>query len=148
MAERPLLGRGVVHPWHHDIFGHMNVRHYAPFFDDASFHFYAIMGLSLESMLTEHGVHVVTARSETNFLRELKAGDLFVIDGAVKRLGNRSVTLQLRMLHAETGALHATCEITEVFFDPRSRSSAPMPEAVRAVYSRWLVASDDGAGMG
>jgi acyl-CoA thioester hydrolase len=135
---RPILFRGVVHPWHHDIFGHMNVRHYAPFFDDASFHFYAVMGLSLDEMLSGHGVHVVTARAETNFVQELKAGDLFVIDGAVKRLGNRSVTVFLRMLHAETGALHATYEITEVFFDPKTRKSAPMPQAVRAAYARFL----------
>ena len=138
-AERPVLLRGVVHPWHHDIFGHMNVRHYAPFFDDASFHFYAVLGLSLDEMLSEHGVHVVTARAETNFVQELKAGDLFVIDGAVKRLGNRSVTLFLRMLHAQTGALHATYEITEVFFDPKTRKSAQMPDPVRATYARWLV---------
>lgn len=143
MADRPILFRGVVHPWHHDIFGHMNVRHYAPFFDDASFHLYGVLGLSLERMLAEHGVHVVTARAETNFIRELKAGDLFVIDGGVQRLGTRSVTVILRMLHAATGALHATCTITEVFFDPATRSSAPMPEAVRQVYGRWLV--EDGA---
>ncbi len=142
MADRPVLFRGVVHPWHHDIFGHMNVRHYAPFFDDASFHFYAVLGLSLEAMLADHGVHVVTARAETNFRRELKAGDLFVIDGAVKRLGTRSVTLFLRMLHVETAEVHATYEITEVFFDPGTRQSAPMPEAVRAVYARFL--TDEG----
>lgn len=141
---RPILGHGVVHPWHHDIFGHMNVRHYAPFFDDAGFHFYAVMGLSLEAMLGEHGVHVVTARAETNFLRELKAGDLFRIDGAVTRLGTRSVTLQLRMIHAETGETHATQDLTEVFFDPATRRSAPMPEAVRAVYARYLRESEPG----
>lgn len=140
MAERPVLYRGVVHPWHHDIFGHMNVRHYAPVFDDASFHFYAAMGLSLGAMLADHGVHVVTARSETNFVKELKAGDLFFIDGAVTRLGNRSVTVHLRLQHAETGALHATHDITEVFFDPRTRQSAPMPDAVRAVYVQFLAA--------
>lgn len=138
MSDRPVLYRGVVHPWHHDIFGHMNVRHYAPVFDDASFHLYAVLGLSLEAMLRDHGVHVVTARAETNFIRELKAGDLFVIDGAVKRLGARSVTVHLRMLHAQTGALHATYDITEVFFDPATRKSAPMPEAVREVYARFV----------
>jgi acyl-CoA thioester hydrolase len=31
MIKRLDLLRGVVHPWHHDHFGHMNVRHYAPF---------------------------------------------------------------------------------------------------------------------
>jgi acyl-CoA thioester hydrolase len=48
------------------------------------------------------------------------------------------VTVFLRMLHAETGALHATYEIAEVFFDPTTRKSAPMPDAVRAVYARYL----------
>jgi len=30
--------RGVVHPWYCDTFGHMNVRWYSHFFDDAAFH--------------------------------------------------------------------------------------------------------------
>ncbi len=128
---RPELLRGVVHPWHHDIFGHMNVRHYAPFFDDASFFLYTALGIPVSWMLAEHRVHIVSARAETNFIKELKAGDGFVIDGAVRRLGNRSITFHLRMIHAETAALHATYDLTEVFFDPATRLSAPMPEAVR-----------------
>lgn len=141
MSELPRLEllRGVVHPWHHDIFGHMNVRHYAPFFDDASFHLYSRLGLRVADLVAAHGVHMVSARAETNFIRELKAGDLFVIDGAVRRLGNRSVTLHLRMIHAETGTLHATYDVTEVFFDPETRKSAPMPEAVRRALAAYLV---------
>ncbi|WP_292294653.1 hypothetical protein, partial [Marivita sp.] len=37
MAKRFEVMRAVVHPWHHDHFGHMNVRHYATFFDDATY---------------------------------------------------------------------------------------------------------------
>jgi len=146
MSERPVLGGGVVHPWHLDIYGHMNVRHYAPFFDDASFHIYAAMGFPAERMLAEHGVHVVTARAETNFLHELRAGDLFLIDGAVRRLGGRSVTFRLRMVHRLTGVVHATCDVTEVFFDPQTRKSAPMPEAVRAAWARHLDSDPTGPG--
>jgi acyl-CoA thioester hydrolase len=143
-TERLELLRGVVHPWHHDIFGHMNVRHYAPFFDDASFHFYSRMGLKLSAMMEAHGVHMVSAKAETNFVRELKAGDLFVIDGAVRRIGNRSMTLHLRMLHAETGEVHATYDVTEVFFDPKTRRSAAMPEEVRERLQAHLM--PDGSG--
>jgi acyl-CoA thioester hydrolase len=139
MVERLEVLRGVVHPWHHDIFGHMNVRHYAPFFDDASFHLYARLGLVPDQLVAEHGVHMVSARAETNFLVELRAGDLFVIDGVVTRLGNRSVTLQLRMVQA--GTIHATYDLTEVFFDPATRRSAPMPGAVRAALSAHLLVS-------
>ncbi|MFN3937594.1 MAG: acyl-CoA thioesterase [Gemmobacter sp.] len=123
--------RGVVHPWHHDHFGHMNVRHYAPFFDDASYHMWTALGLPYSRMIAEHGVHTVSAQATTRFIRELKAGDLIVIEGAVIGLGTRSATLRLRMRHADTGELHATYELVEVFFDPATRSSAPMPEPVR-----------------
>ena len=125
------LYRGVVHPWHHDHFGHMNVRHYAPFFDDASYHMWTRLGLAYSVMQAEHGVHTVSAQATTRFIRELKAGDLIVIDGAVSRLGNRSVTFHLRMMHADTGAHHASYDLVEVFFDPETRQSAPMPEGVR-----------------
>ena len=142
MAERLELYRGVVHPWHHDHFGHMNVRHYAPFFDDATYHLWTRMGLPYSTMIPEHGVHTVSAEAKTRFLKELKAGDLVVIDGAVTRIGTRSAAFHLRMLHADTGALHATYDLVEVFFSPETRGSAPMPEAVRAKLEAHLVAEE------
>lgn len=132
MAARLQLFRGVVHPWHHDHFGHMNVRHYAPFFDDATYHMWTLLGLPYSTMIPEHGVHTVSAEAKTRFVKELKAGDLIAIDGVVARISTRSCVFHLRMLHADTGALHATCDVVEVFFDPATRSSAPMPDAVRA----------------
>ncbi len=142
MSERLQLFRGVVHPWHHDHFGHMNVRHYAPFFDDASYHLWTLLGLPYSRMIAEHGVHTVAAEARTRFLKELKAGDLITIDGAATRLGTKSASFHLRMHHADTGTLHATYDIVEVFFDPATRRSAPMPEAVRALISACLVAED------
>ncbi|WP_417586762.1 acyl-CoA thioesterase [Pararhodobacter oceanensis] len=136
---RPELLRGVVHPWHHDIFGHMNVRHYAPFFDDASFFLYAAMDISINWLIEEFGIHIVSAKAETNFIKELVAGDGFIIDGAVSRIGRRSVTFHQRMTHVETGALHATYNLTEVFFDPKTRKSAPMPDEVRQRLTRHLL---------
>ena len=62
MDRRLELLRGVVHPWHHDHFGHMNVRHYAPFFDDAVYHMWTLLGAPYSRMLPEHGVHTVSRR--------------------------------------------------------------------------------------
>jgi acyl-CoA thioester hydrolase len=131
MERRLILSRGVVHPWHLDHFGHMNVRNYAPFFDDAGYHLWSLMGMPFERMIEDHGVHTVTGQATTRFLRELKAGDLVEIDGAVARIGNRSVTFSLRMLHLDSRVLHATYETTEVLFDPATRQSAAMPAGVR-----------------
>ena len=138
MARMIDLTRGVVHPWHHDHFGHMNVRHYAPFFDDASYHLWTCLGLPYSAMLKDHGIHCVTAQATTNFLKELTAGDLIRIDGEVVRVGTKSVTFRLAMHHADTGETHATYDLVEVFFDPKTRRSTAMPEAVRQSLSAWL----------
>lgn len=139
MHDRLHIHSGVVHPWHHDHFGHMNVRHYAPFFDDAVYHMWTRIGLPYSRMLAEHGVHTVSAQATTRFVKELQAGDLIDIDGAVNRLGTKSMTMDLRMLHADTGDLHATYEVVEVFFDPETRASTAMPDTVRAILSRLVV---------
>lgn len=132
--------RAVVHPWHQDSFGHMNVRNYAPFFDDAGYHAWTLMGLPLSRIEAEHGVHTVAAKTTTTYVKELVAGDLIVIDCAVMRIGGKSATLELRMFHADTGALHATYECVDVFFDPKTRRSAAMPDAVRAKLEAHLAA--------
>jgi acyl-CoA thioester hydrolase len=109
----------------------MNVRHYAPFFDDATYHMWTLLDLPYSRMIPDHGVHTVSAQATTQFIKELVAGDLIAIDGVVTRVGTKSATFHLRMLHADTGELHATYDLVEVFFDPKTRSSAPMPQAVR-----------------
>ena len=142
MSERLELLRGVIHPWHHDHFGHMNVRHYAPFFDDATYHMWTRLGLPYSEMIPEHGVHTVSAQATTRFIKELQAGDLIVIDGVVTRIGTKSANFHLRMHHADTGALHATYDLVEVFFSPETRASAPMPEAVRTRLAAHLVEAE------
>jgi acyl-CoA thioester hydrolase len=139
MSERLELFRGVVHPWHHDHFGHMNVRHYAPFFDDAVYHMWTCLGLPYSRMIPEHGVHTVSAQATTGFKKELVAGDLVLIDGVVTRIGTKSTDFHLRMLHADTRDLHATYDLVEVFFSPKTRSSAPMPDSIRERLEAHLV---------
>ncbi len=100
---RRLISRGVVHAWHEDHYGHMNVRWYGHLFDDASFVAFVEFGLDMPKIISEHGVHTVTAQANTSFLKELEAGDVFRIDGAISRLGSKSFTMQLRILHGITG---------------------------------------------
>ncbi len=133
------LTRGVVHPWHHDQFGHMNVRWYAHFFDDAVFHLWSEFGIGLQTLERDFGVHSVTARATTDFVKELTAGDLVRIEGGVARLGTKSVTFAMRMRHVDTGEIHATYNIVEVLFDPKTRASAPIPAPLREALSAFVV---------
>ena len=126
------LGRPVIHPWHCDQYGHMNVRWFAHFFDDANFSLWHATGLDLRAM-QEQGVHTVVAETKTRFVRECLAGEGYSIEGAFTRLGARSIRSDFRMLNVTTGALHAEQTVAEVFFDAENRCSMAAPDDVRAV---------------
>lgn len=123
--------RGVVHPWYCDTFGHMNVRWYSHFFDDAAFHQWTRYLGSPKKMQDEFGVHTVTASARVQFQKELVAGDLIIVDSLLTRIGRKSCTFTERMLHADTKEVHATYETVEVFFDPQTRRSTEMPASIR-----------------
>lgn len=82
-------------------------------------------------MLDEFGVHTVTASAKIQFMKELVAGDLIVVDSLLTRIGSKSCTFTERMLHVDTKEVHATYETVEVFFDPQTRKSTAMPASIR-----------------
>lgn len=135
--------RGVVFPWLCDQFGHLNIRFYAHFFDDASFHLWSILGMSLKTM-QDRGYHTVVARTVTDVKAELNEGELIVVESAFVRLGNKSVTVRQRLKNADRDVVHAVQEQVEVFFDPETRRSAPVPEEVRRTVEANLVDPDSG----
>jgi len=126
----PELGRPVVFPWHCDHIGHMNVRWYGNFFDDAAFQLWTVVGVP-QSAMRGNGPIVVMAQTSIDYVRELTAGSLTVIRGAFTHVGNRSVRHHMRMYNADTGALAATQNSAQVFFDPQTRKSAAMPDEIR-----------------
>ena len=143
MAEWRETGRAVVFPWHCDHFGHMNVRWYAHHFDDAGFHLWTVAGIP-QSELRAAGISMVVARNQLDFKHELVAGELFYIQSAFVHLGNRSLSHLGRMYNADTHALCATQLSVEVFFDPETRKSAPMPDDVRRVVAANLIPLEGG----
>ena len=131
ITKSPEILRGVVHPWYCYAFGHMNVRWYSHFFDDAAFHVWPLYWGSHAKMLNEFGIHTVTASATVQFIHELVAGDLILVDSILTRVGGKSCTFTERMIHVDTGEIHATYEMVEVFFNPETRKSAQMPDQIR-----------------
>ena len=125
------LTRAIVMPAHCDVYGHMNVRHYAEFFDDAGWHMLAKAGVSL-SELQAQGLGSVVATLTIDFHHELKAGQLTLVSGAFVRVGGRSFTYEMRLHDSESMTHCATQKTVEVCFDTKARRSAAWPEAIRA----------------
>lgn len=128
------LARSVVMPAQCDHYGHMNVRHYAAFFDDAGWHILAKAGVSLTD-LRSRGLGSVVATLTIDFHHELTAGQLVLIQGAISRVGEKSIGYELRLFEADAMTHCATQKVVEVCFDTGARASARWPDDVRAKLS-------------
>jgi len=131
------LHRSVVMPAHCDHYGHMNVRHYAAFFDEAGWHILARSGVSLTD-LRARGLGSVVATLSIDFHHELTAGQLVVVTGALTRVGQKSFGYEMRLYEADSMTHCATQRTVEVCFDTARRASAPLPEDVRAQLEKAL----------
>lgn len=124
---------GVVHPWHVDSLGHMNSRWYAHLLDDASFQFWARQGLGHKHLVETFGVVTVTASSKIDYLRELLAGDCYIVSGGAVKIGTKSVTLEFSVIGMATGVVHARFTTVEVFVGSQTHQSVPIPETIRNI---------------
>lgn len=125
------LSRTVVLPAHCDGYGHMNVRHYAAFFDDAGWHILGMAGISLAE-IQRRGLGTVMATLTIEFHQEITAGQLALVRGAVTRVGTKSFSYELQLYEADSMTHCATEKAVEVCFDTRARKAVPLPEDVKA----------------
>ena len=125
------LYRSVVMPAHCDLYGHMNVRQYAAFFDDAGWQIYGRAGISLTD-LRSRGLGSVVATLTIDFHHEMTAGQLLLVTGVITRVGGKSFSYEMKMFEADSMRHCATERVTEVCFDTKLRKSAPWPEDIRA----------------
>lgn len=116
----------VAHAWLCDHFGHLNVRHYAAAFDDATFIFWNSIGFRHG----DDGPRPVTLEVKTGFKHETLAGTIAHITAEVTKVGQKSVGLRFEMRDGGETVL-AICDVVEVFVDPTTRQSCPIPESFR-----------------
>jgi acyl-CoA thioester hydrolase len=125
------LYRAIVMPAHCDIYGHMNVRHYAACFDDAGWHFPRMAGFSLEAFRAR-GLGTVVASLTIDFHHEIRAGQLILVQGALTRVGTKSFNHELRLYEADSMTHCATQKTVEVCFDTAARKGVALPDDVKA----------------
>jgi acyl-CoA thioester hydrolase len=125
------LSRTIVLPAHCDSYGHMNVRNYAAFFDDAGWHILGMAGISLNDV-RRRGLGTVVASLSIEFHHEITAGQLALIKGAVARVGTKSFSYELRLFEADSMTHCATEKAVEVCFDTQVRKGVALPEDMKA----------------
>ena len=133
------LYRTIVMPAHCDLYGHMNVRHYAAMFDDAGFHVLAQAGISLTELRSQ-GLGTVIATLTIDFHHEIKAGQLVLVKGAITKVGGKSFTHEMRLYELDSMTHCASQTSVEVCFDTAARMAVAFPEEVRAKLNAALSA--------
>src|SRR5207302_10136432 len=82
--------RGAVYPWHCDHMGHMNVMWYVGKFDEATWQFFALLGLTPE-FLRRNRRGMAAVEQRIAYQRELYAGDVVTVGTAALEVRDRVI---------------------------------------------------------
>jgi acyl-CoA thioester hydrolase len=122
--------RGTVGPADCDDLGHMNVQNYFAAVSNGMFAMMGRLGLTPEE-IHRRQMSFAVVHAETDFYRELRSGDLMVLESTVLKLGEKSVTFQHR-LKISDGSVAMTTDFKCVLLDLKKREAISIPDDVRA----------------
>jgi len=131
MGELVDTYRGAVYPWHCDHVGHMNVMWYIGKFDEATWNFFTLLGITPAFLRTSaRGMAAVEQRIA--YQRELLAGDVVAVRSGTIEIRDRVIRFVHQMRNAATGDVAAVVLNTAVHLDAVTRKATAFPEAVKA----------------
>ena len=130
MSQGQLTYKGLVYPWHCDHMGHMNVMWYVGKFDEATWAFFANIGLT-PPMLRAAGRGMATVDQRISYKREAMPGDTVEIFSRPLEIKAKTVRYVHEMIDCTSGEVSATCELIAVHLDTSARKSAEFPDDVR-----------------
>jgi acyl-CoA thioester hydrolase len=131
MKPAQLTYRGTVYPWHCDHMGHMNVMWYVGKFDEATWHFFAALGLT-PVYLRQHERGMAAVEQQISYKRELVAGDLVTIRSRVLEVKDKSIRFLHEMHNEGADEIVATTLLTGVHIDTAARRACSFAPEIRA----------------
>jgi acyl-CoA thioester hydrolase len=133
MSEAPMTYRGTVYPWHCDHVGHMNVMWYVGKFDEATWQFFNMLGLS-PGFLRSARRGMAAVDQHISYIQELHAGDVVTIRTVLRTVllefKEKSLRFTHEMTHDESNIVVARTTLKAVHMDTEARKSCAFPEAV------------------
>lgn len=119
-----------------DAQGHLNNAKYLTYFETARTQYYIHLGLFTPGQsFLDIGVIMADARvtflAPIQFETPVKAGVRF------SKLGNKSMTVEQNLVHAESGEVLATGQVILVAFDYHTNKTVPIPDLMREKISTY-----------
>lgn len=131
MPEMLLTYRGAVYPWHCDHVGHMNVMWYVGKFDEATWQFFNILGLT-PGYLRSQKRGMAAVDQHISYIREMHAGNVVSVRTALVGFKEKSIQFVHEMIDDDKGDVVAKTTLKGVHLDTELRKSCPFPEAIAA----------------
>lgn len=141
MPEPPITYRGTVYPWHCDHMGHMNVMWYVGKFDEATWQFFNLLGMT-PAFLRTAGRGMAAVDQHISYMRELHAGDIVTVRTQLLECREKSIRFVHEMSHDTDGQVVARTTLKGVHIDTVARKSSPLPESIAAAAAKMLQGAD------
>jgi len=122
---------GVVYPWQCDHMGHLNVTWYVNKFDEATWSFFASLGMT-RARMSESGVGMAALEQHITYKRELLPGDIVAIHTRPTEINNKTLRFVHEMANRDTGEIAAVCQFLVVCLDTKMRKGVALPQDVAA----------------
>lgn len=139
--------KGAVLVAEYDSASHMNSPLYVARFDQATWFLLSSIGITPRSM-KKAGRRIAVVRQSYQFVKELRGGELVLVQSGFVAVGRKFFRFLHRMLDAETGQLVATSDSTAVEASLASGKSVPLPPAQRKRAEARLVTANVAAFSG
>ena len=122
--------RGVVYPQSLDHMGHMNVAFYVSKFDEATWNFLHLIGITRQFM-QETNSGMVAVEQRISYQREVFAGEILSISTQVVEYSTKKIVFCHNMVNGQLELVSSTT-ITGVHLDKLLRKSKSFPESILA----------------
>lgn len=122
--------RGVVYPSQMDHMGHMNVQWYTSKFDEATWHFFAYLGIT-NQYIVENEKGMAALEQTIKYKAEVMSGDLLYIRTQLLDIGDKTLKFIHSMYDATTDKEVATSELLGVHLDKKRRKGCQIPQSIR-----------------
>lgn len=123
--------RSMVDPSDCDFLGHMNVSRYFAACSDGVATTQSQLGLTAEDMRSGRQISFAVVNAESDFVKELRAGDSIWLETSIETVGTKSLTFRHMMFRAPDDTLVFSTRFKCVMLDLRTRRSTDVPDDVR-----------------
>ncbi len=116
--------------------GHLNNAKYLTFFEAGRINYFTHLGIFKPGQ-SFMDVNVIMAEARVTFLAAVEYGMPVKVGVRTSKMGNKSMTVDQNIVHAETGEVLASGQVILVAYDYHARKSVSISDTMREKISRF-----------